>query len=136
MNEILNFLADHTEIISVLMSMIMFFMTLSSLHISRRMYRVRRKAERKYIEALLRNDDFRKIMQNPEKMNKLLALYSSSQREMLDDNKLFIRVFKELDILNQEQIKPALFQIDLESRHAYMKKVVDEAVSAFSKQHC
>ncbi|WP_180039308.1 hypothetical protein [Acinetobacter sp. YH12100] len=138
MENLILYIAQNSDLLSTIMSVLtglMIGLAIVSLMTTRKMYKSRKRAEALYIESLLKNKEFVEHIIKRDKEQHILEIYPKKNLVVVDGEDVFIHVFETLDENVQKQIEPALFQKNLNSRTAYLNKVVHEAKKTFDTKH-
>ena len=130
MQELLSFLERNHEIMSIVMTAFLSIALTLSIYVARRQSLELRMAEKKYVELLKKESEFIKLTQELQEseideIRKELASKYFGQSTF--DEKVFTKVFFELDDSEKNLLQSAVFQKADKNRKAYFEHLVDIA---------
>lgn len=127
MQEILSFLEKNHEITSFMITFFSVFALILSLYATKKQYQDLRRAEREYVALLKKEQEFLMMLTESEKREIRKELASKYFAKPTFDEKVFTRVFLELDDSEKNLLQSAVFQKADKNRKAYFEHLVDIA---------
>ncbi|WP_394651831.1 hypothetical protein [uncultured Acinetobacter sp.] len=131
MQEILSFLEKNHEIMSLMITFFSVSALILSLYATKKQYQELRRAEREYVTLLKKEQEFLMILSKSEKMGVRKEIASKYFAKPTFDEKVFTRVFLELDDSEKNLLQSAVFQKADKNRKAYFEHLVDIAKKDF-----
>lgn len=127
MQEILGFLEKNHEIMSIMITFFSASALILSLYATWKQYQELRKAEREYVALLKKEQVFLNMLNEYERMGIRKEIAYKYLLQPTLDEKVFTKVFLELDDNKKNLLQSAVFQKADKNRKAYFEHLLDIA---------